>query len=260
MAPDRDLVRAFFGSKKPWSVQKDLILRNYLPPYLNKVLSWAEGRVTNDLPVLIADVFAGPGRFRDGSPGSPVHIIEAAERAAAGRYSAVFGNEDREQHEQLVELLKRYEHAHPLHQASHALLGQIREHVGDRALFAFIDPMGAFGYEYDLIEPLVARIKGGLSTELLINFFINDVHRKSARDRVLEVGISGLGSGIRTRLDRLDRVLGGDWWRDIEYDRQLGPEDRTERIMEGYVSRLKDAGFRYVGRCPVRERDEEQPH
>ena len=80
----------FFQSKKPWSPYKDMILSYYLTPYLPKVCSLGK-------PVVVVDCFAGPGRFEDGSEGSPL-IISKAVREMVGKgkaVSAVFIEEKR---------------------------------------------------------------------------------------------------------------------------------------------------------------------
>lgn len=62
--------RDFFHQKKSWSQIKDSLLSAYLTPYLAKMAHRRN-------PTLIADCFAGKGRFDDGAPGSPVLICEA---------------------------------------------------------------------------------------------------------------------------------------------------------------------------------------
>ena len=171
---NRERDRAFFNSKKPWSVQKDQILANYLAAYLKKILYRRQSATLPGQPVLIVDAFAGKGWFEDGNPGSPVHIIEAADEVAQGRYRVVLGNEDPEQHAFLERALARYDHAKPLLWDSRRMLRSVLKNVGDRALFVFIDPFGITGYEFDLIKPLIGRVRDGLSTELLINFAVPD--------------------------------------------------------------------------------------
>jgi hypothetical protein len=62
----------FFKEKKGWSKYKDLILGYYLTPYLEKVKRL--GR-----PICVIDCCAGPGRFDDGSEGSPLIIAKHIE-------------------------------------------------------------------------------------------------------------------------------------------------------------------------------------
>ncbi len=73
----------FFSQKKSWSTMKDRILGTYMRPYLNKVAQ---------LPadIVLVDAFAGPGKFADGTKGSPLIIVEAAEHWVPGKYRAIF--------------------------------------------------------------------------------------------------------------------------------------------------------------------------
>src|SRR5205823_619164 len=56
--------------------------------------------------ILIIEPFAGAGRFKDGSPGSPLMLTGIAERVVPGRYHAIFGNKRERTHEQLSTLLR----------------------------------------------------------------------------------------------------------------------------------------------------------
>jgi three-Cys-motif partner protein len=258
----REAARAFFGSKKPWSVQKDLILSRYLEAYLNKIVWHMEEqrRWRGDIPpVLIVDAFAGRGWFDDGAHGSPLHIIESADSVARGKYRLLLGNEDPEQHAEVERLVRDYDHVVAYNEEASTLLTLVSKYVGERALFVFLDPFGIQGYPFYLINTLGTRNYQGLSTEVLINFNVKDFHRKSARDSILKKGIESLDANTLSKIDNLDVALGGDWWRKFQYIPDLSAEERSRRVVEGYVERLKNAGFQYVGRCPVREKDEAIP-
>lgn len=258
----REAARAFFGSKKPWSVQKDLILSKYLEAYLKKIVWHMEkqrGWRSEIPPVLLVDAFAGRGWFDDGALGSPLHIIQAADSVALGKYRLVLGNEDPKQHTEVEKLVEGYSQVSALNLEAEKLLKKVSSHVGERALFVFMDPFGIQGYPFREVETLVGRIRSGFSTEMLINFNVNDFHKKSARDSVLSRGIEGLDNNTLSKINNLDTALGGEWWREFQYDRDLSTEDRSRLVIEGYVSKLKQAGFEYVGRCPVREEDEAAP-
>ena len=90
--------REFFDRKRDWSERKDRVLREYLPPYLQKV-AHRPGR-----PILVVDGFAGPGAFRDGKPGSPLiirSVLEEAMRRPGVRVEALFIEADSELHAEL---------------------------------------------------------------------------------------------------------------------------------------------------------------
>src|SRR4051812_47375405 len=92
----------FFESKDnhPWSRIKDRILGSYVTPYTTKIVS-------KGYPLLFIDAFAGPGKTVDGEPGSPLIICQAAEKAARGRYKAIFVNKDAKYHTELEGILKK---------------------------------------------------------------------------------------------------------------------------------------------------------
>ena len=69
----------FFEVKRPWSKIKDQILGAYLKPYLAKVKQLGK-------PIVLIDGFAGKGRFRDGSDGSPLIMCKVADQMLGGRY------------------------------------------------------------------------------------------------------------------------------------------------------------------------------
>jgi len=60
----------FFAKKRAWSQLKDEILACYLTPYLAKLIRTRK-------QIIIADCFAGKGRFDDGQDGSPIIIASA---------------------------------------------------------------------------------------------------------------------------------------------------------------------------------------
>lgn len=66
----------FFDRKREWSRRKDAILGCYLCAYLPKIMTLRR-------PVLIVDGFAGPGKFNDGQPGSPLIISGCIDQTLA---------------------------------------------------------------------------------------------------------------------------------------------------------------------------------
>ena len=59
----------FFNTKRPWSVVKDGLLACYLMPYFQKVLC-------TRYPIAYIVCFAGAGKFKDDSDGSPIIALE----------------------------------------------------------------------------------------------------------------------------------------------------------------------------------------
>src|SRR6266704_3579352 len=73
-----DQIDEFFRAKRPWSKVKDEIVAKYIACYL-KTVQW------RNRPILIVDAFSGPGRFGDGSDGSPLIFLNAITKAPMHR-------------------------------------------------------------------------------------------------------------------------------------------------------------------------------
>ncbi|MCH8020089.1 three-Cys-motif partner protein TcmP [candidate division KSB1 bacterium] len=85
---------SFFDGKREWSEVKDQVLAHYIEAYLKKV------KMLNK-PILLIDAFAGQGKFGDGKPGSPLLMLEKAEKYVPNNYFAIFVNKEKEDHRQL---------------------------------------------------------------------------------------------------------------------------------------------------------------
>ncbi|QHC19599.1 three-Cys-motif partner protein TcmP [Streptomyces sp. GF20] len=93
------------------------------------------------------DGYAGPGRYEDGTPGSPALILDSAARIAGFRQLDCYFVERAPKNYQSLAALVSEASAQGL--AAQALKGHVEKHLGqilDRAagapLFAFLDPFG----------------------------------------------------------------------------------------------------------------------
>lgn len=68
-----DVASPFFVSKKAAAVLKHALLDKYVVPFASKT-----GKHAPDGRVVYLDGYAGPGRYDDGTPGSPALILESA--------------------------------------------------------------------------------------------------------------------------------------------------------------------------------------
>lgn len=241
----------FFDGKRPWSVIKDQVLRSYLPSYLAKVNKL--GRL-----ILIVDGFAGPGKFEDGSEGSPLIICASAEKFVRGKYRAFFINKDRKHHEQLTSTLKG---ANLLETVATPILGDtveilpdLRRAIRDHTVFLYLDPFGPTGSPFSLLEPFLTRDKR-VSTEIVLMVHMPIVHRLAARNAVLE------GREYDTLIQQyhmtLTETFGGEYWKPIMFDDQLLPEAREFRLINAYEKKLGQY-LPFVGSCPVRASEHER--
>lgn len=240
----------FFKGKRPWSKIKDQILSQYMPPYLAKVAKLGK-------PIILIDAFAGPGKFEDGSVGSPLIICQAAEQCVPNSYQAIFVNREEEHNTQLSDVLSSFigqKKVVPIHGSADALLANVRDVIRDHTAFLYLDPFGLKGCEFSVIEPFLRRDRA-YSTEIVVNLSIPTIHRLACRKAVA----AGRADEPRIRAfnDRLTRVLGGDYWKDILWDDAKTPEAKAEEVMAVYRKKMLElgGGAAFSGSCPVRERD-----
>lgn len=238
--------KSFFEGKRPWSLIKDQVLRSYMPAYLAKIALLRR-------PILLIDAFAGPGNFGDNEAGSPLIICDAAQEKVAGKYLAIFVNQERDYHQHLSDLLKSQINQGSviaIHGNAEAFLDQIHHILTDQTVFLYLDPFGLKGCEFSHLEPFIRRNKK-YSTEIVINISAPTIHRLTTANAHRENKTS---SQILSLNRRLTSVLGGDYWEEVMWNYQLEPEVKTQRIIKMYCENIANMGLSYTGFCPVRER------
>ena len=239
---------SFFDGKRDWSEVKDRVLSHYITAYLKKVQHLRK-------PILLVDAFAGPGVFDDGKPGSPLLMCNAADRYAPGNWHAIFVNKEKDHHDKLKNNLADFQKkgcVTLINDDAKILLNKIQQQITNHTIFLYLDPFGLKGCDFNLLVPLLERVKEGFSTEILINVSMPTIHREGARNVVLEKGIENLNSQTLSKIKNVDMALGGDYWRKIEWNRNLSPEEREKRILNIYKEKFKKY-MDYVMCCPVRE-------
>lgn len=228
---DADSTSPFFVSKKAAAVLKHALLDQYLVPFAAKTGRWAE-----DKRVVYIDGYAGPGRYKDGTAGSPVLVLEAAQRVAGYRtLDCHFVERRRADFAQLHALVSEAQRAgvncHDYRGSITTHLNTLLEAAGSAPLFVFLDPFGLGISFEDLTSKVLGGARGpsGAKTEVLLNFSANATRR-----------IGGfLDPACRAKnrdstLDSMDRVCGGDWWRNT-YAAHNSNEERVEAIANEYA-------------------------
>ena len=111
----------FFVSKKAAAVLKHEILRQYVVPFASKV-----GTNATDRRVVYLDGYAGPGCYKDGTPGSPALVLQFAAKIAASRtLDCYFVERNREDFKHLKTLVKD---ANAVGVSAEALQGPLKKH------------------------------------------------------------------------------------------------------------------------------------
>ncbi|GCF11945.1 three-Cys-motif partner protein TcmP [Dictyobacter arantiisoli] len=236
----------FFGGKRPWSVIKDRVLRDYMNVYLAKVN-------TRGQHIVLIDAYAGPGVFQDGSNGSPIIICTAAEKFAKNNYSAFFFNIRQDFHSQLETALKNsgFNSAHAFKTNSLKTINQLPQILKDNTVFLYLDPFGLKGCGYDQLEPFLKR-NSKYSTEIVLTMCMPAVHRMAAFHAVKRGEIN---EKTKKYHERLTTVFGGDYWKDILYQENVDAETKEFQLIDAYLS--KSAQFLpFTGYCPVRQKSD----
>lgn len=233
----------FFQSKKPWSPYKDMILSYYLTPYLPKVCSLSKA-------VVVVDCFAGPGRFEDGSEGSPLIIAKAVRQIAqkGKTVSGLFIEEKRKYFRQLQESVKTYQDiCRPLNSSFQDSAQKIAELGADHTVFAYVDPYGIKPLQFDILAGIYANVARGSSIEVLLNFnspsFVRNglAALKCSQTGGMEHDIAAAQGGevdhTMTPQD-LDAIAGGDYWRDIVSSNSTFAQ-KEEQCVSEYIRLMK---------------------
>lgn len=198
---------AFFQRKQAAAVLKHGILARY-----PRVFATMAGKRTGR--VVYFDGYAGPGRYEDGSPGSPLLAVETARAAAKWDrdVECLFAEKDPAL---AADLRRTLDAEAPPGMKYTVWCGDVAEYVdqavvlaGDDPMLTFLDPFGTALNYTALTGKLLGRTAGKL-TEVLLNLNLESVWR-----------IGGLLTGdekeadSRATLARLDGFFGDTWWRD----------------------------------------------
>lgn len=245
----------FFTEKQSWSKIKDEVLTTYLRPYLAKM-------VYTHRPILIADCFAGKGKFDDGSLGSPLIMSKLVAEKRDEKPDAEL---------KVVCIERKYsqalrENCEPYAHFVTCLDGDyedrmdffIRQYSSRRQnLFLYVDPYGIKSIRFSYFSS-VAKM-GFNSTELLLNFntfgFLREGCRLLKKGNMPDSGSTD-DPEYESDMDSIatmNEIAGGDYWQEIieNYYRTLDFKSAEEELNRAYCKRLK-AHFKFVLHMPIK--------
>lgn len=239
---------SFFEAKRPWSKYKDTVLSYYLRPYLAKVRKI--GR-----PILLVDLFAGAGRFDDGSLGSPLLLLEAAKDLASSRFpiKVLLVEQDKGLAHELRRNVAAFEELADVRNSDCLdLIDEMASAVKTRTVFLYVDPFTIRRLHLGKLGRVYSGIQSGSSVELLFVFmgptFLRWA-RKCLGDEELSLDVLGdrmvvdeegnfdrmmadalwdastalAAQRAKSSADELDAIAGGRYWRAFA-SQQLTPE------------------------------------
>ena len=250
--------KSFFSEKRHWSKRKDSILRCYLQPYLAKI-------ATQKAPILIVDAFAGPGKFDDGEPGSPLIICQSIQEALSRNISvpisALCIDDDKELFSKLCRLIEPFTFAEARHGKFGDYIQEIQEKAKDHSVFLYVDPFTVEGLDWISLDSVFQHLSvSHMSIEILMNFNARSFARRGLATLKLAVpdsdpaieDVEEIDAPLVTppSIEPLNRVVGGDWWQDVLKSSASFPE-KLQRITDGICERLSRR-FREVCQHPIK--------
>lgn len=202
--------RFFVADRQPAAVLKHGILQRYLAAFAGRVGSRSTGN-----RVGYVDGFAGSGIYTNSisgrmSPGSPAIAlsIAAALRSRHRSLECTFIEKGRKQYSSLRQVVESANdpHARSIKGDVHSQIGEALIRFSDAPLLVFLDPFGTSLAAQSIVDILLRPSQS--ATEVLLNFSIDSVRRIGGRIYEPE-GAKGRAASLL----RMDRWLGGDWWR-----------------------------------------------
>jgi three-Cys-motif partner protein len=247
-------VDEFFRAKRPWSTVKDKIVGDYIACYLKTVHNLRR-------PILIVDCFAGPGRFGDDTPGSPLIICNAINQWSRGRteMSCLFADTRLGHRKALASNLAEYIRlgmSEPPYEQSALAIRRALELGAGSTVFFYLDPYGIKDLEFDTVRQIYAR-DPKCSTEVLINFNFRAFMRMSGNWSYGDSANDISRKVKEGKIDTVNEVMGGDYWHDIITDPKLDKIGREDAVVDAYLALVKKF-FTFAYAIPVKERKEDE--
>jgi three-Cys-motif partner protein len=200
--------------------------------------------------VVVVDCFSGPGRFKDGTEGSPLIIAKAVSQITGkGKaVSAIFIEEKRKYFQQLQESVKDYrDFCRTVHGSFEDSSKEVAELARKSTVFAYIDPYGIKPLRFDILAAIYSNLARGSSVEVLLNFRASSLVRNGLA--ALKCGKPGetecdISFAQEEEVDRtmspadLDVIAGGNYWREI-VTRDIPFAEKEEQCVSEYVQLMK---------------------
>ena len=226
----------FFDETREQSIVKATIVEKYFGAWSRIITSTQKRYQKHVQKIGYIDLFAGPGRYKDGAISTPLRVLNAAleNEQLHDRLVTIFNDKDEDHVRTLTEAISELEHIKKL-----KFSPQIwNEEVGDNIaaqfenmsvipVLAFIDPWGYKGLSLRLVNAFLKD--WGCDCLFFFNY---------AR---INAGLSN--PKVRTHMEALFESQTQPL---VEKLTNLNPEDREVLIVESLASALKSHGHRFV--------------
>ena len=147
----------FFDAQDPRSIIKTAIIEKYFDPWAKIVQPHSRG-VNNQIFYL--DLFSGPGRYKDGTPSTPLLVLQKAIASPVlqQRLVTTFNDKEAKHAERLREEIKQLDGANTLRYEPEVGSDEVGDELVEQLkktnlvpTLCFIDPWGYKGLTLDLI-------------------------------------------------------------------------------------------------------------
>jgi three-Cys-motif partner protein len=254
----------FFKEKKGWSLLKDMIIDDYLKPYISKVLRLYK-------PLHIIDCFAGKGKFDDGLNGSPIIIANRIKEVLENQNNEAYPNKkifgyfiEKKYADDLEKNMAGYENCQVLKGTYEENIKKLvdNEKLNEFSLFLYVDPYGVKSLDFIYFEKL--KEKNYPSLEILMNFTVSGFLRAGCRLLKYEIfdrENEELIEDETEEIQKWNQIAGGDYWQKIienYYNKIISWIDAEEYFVLEYADKLKEI-FKYVINIPIREKSGHTP-
>lgn len=248
----------FFQRQQAAAVLKHGILARY-----PLVFASMTGSTSQNGRVVYFDGYAGPGRYEDGAPGSPLLAVETARRTARfGRDVDCLFVERNPRFSRDLRTTLTAEAPPGFH--FQVWPGDVADHVdtalsyaGADPLLTFLDPFGT-ALDYSVLTGKLLQRRSA-PTEVLLNINIESVRRIGG---LLGTGRPALTDAEQRTLGRVDRFLGDDWWR-AEFRQNLSEQGSAAaaatKVAGEFKRRVRAATGCASFSVPVARRPDHEP-
>lgn len=236
---------SFFDEQKEQSLIKARIVEKYFWAWAKVIISTLKKNTVSELRIAYIDLFAGPGRYKDGSQSTPIKVLEAAisDPDMPNILVSIFNDADAENVNSLQQAIDSIRGIETLKYPPQILNHEIGDNIVQTfqecklvpTLF-FVDPWGYKGLSLRLINSVVKN----WGCDCIFFFNYNRINMGLSNDAVKE-HMNALFGQIRA--DQLREQL-----------KRRKPHERELTVVEAICEALKEMGGQYI--LPFRFRHE----
>ncbi|MBU1319390.1 MAG: three-Cys-motif partner protein TcmP [candidate division Zixibacteria bacterium] len=243
--------RDFFDAPEEASRIKSQIVKDYFLAWANVMINTLKKQPRSPQKIAYIDLFAGCGRYKDGSPSTPIFIVEEAIRDKSLRdmLIIIFNDKEKEHVALLSSEIKSISGIETLKYEPRILQDEVgddlaKEFKGMKLVptFSFIDPWGYKGLSLSLFR----SITKDWGCDCVFYFNYNRINMVMSKDGGLEQGQALFGIDGCNDLARMLKSVGT-------------PEDREHLIMDWLEKGLKEIGVKYVLTYRIKSRVADRP-